>query len=67
MEREWRCKKCKTLLGVERGARLHLLYKQVQYVIDGTNYNVIAVCRDCSTVNERSRSRESPQPVAVHG
>jgi hypothetical protein len=32
MEREWRCKKCNTHLGVERGARLHLRYKEAQYV-----------------------------------
>ena len=32
MEREWSCKKCDTLLGVECGARLHLRYKESQYV-----------------------------------
>lgn len=67
MEADWRCKKCKTLLGVERGARLHLRYKQAQYVVDGDDYNVIAVCRNCSTVNERNGSEEPPQPVAANG
>lgn len=65
MEREWRCKKCNTLLGVERGARLHLRYKQAQYVVDGGDYNVIAVCRNCSTVNERSETQKPPQSVAA--
>ena len=65
MEREWRCKKCETLLGVERGARLHLRYKQAQYVVDGGDYNVIAVCRNCSTVNERNGAQKPPQPVAA--
>jgi hypothetical protein len=32
MEREWRCSKCDTLHDVERGARLHLRYRQAQYV-----------------------------------
>jgi len=67
MEREWRCKKCDTLLGVERGARLHLRYKQAQYVVDGDDYNVIAVCRNCSDVNERGGTQEPPRPVAASG
>lgn len=65
MEREWRCRKCGTLLGVERGTRLHLRYKQAQYVVDGGDYSVIAVCRNCATINERSGTRKPPQPVAA--
>ncbi len=57
MEKEWRCRECDTLLGVECGDRLHLRYKQAQYVVDGGDYDVLAVCRSCSTVNERSRER----------
>ena len=55
MEKEWRCKECDTLLGVERGARLYLRYKQAQYIVDG-DYAVLAVCRNCTTVNERSKT-----------
>lgn len=62
MEKEWRCKECDTLLGVERGARLYLRYKQAQYIVDG-DYAVLAVCRNCSTVNERTRSEDSPRPA----
>lgn len=53
MERDWRCQKCNTLLGVGREARLHLRYKEAQYIVDGGDYNVTAVCRGCSAVNER--------------
>lgn len=67
MEREWRCAKCETLLGVERGPRLHLRYKDAQYVVDGDDYTVIAVCRNCSTVNERSGHVEPPRSVAARG
>jgi len=67
VEKEWRCKECDTLLGVERGARLHLRYKQAQYVVDGGDYSVIAVCRNCSTVNERNGTQGPPQPVAASG
>jgi len=66
-EREWRCRECDTLLGIERGSRLYLRYKQAQYIVDGRDYNVIAVCRNCSAVNERSETQEPPQPVAVRG
>lgn len=67
MEKEWRCKECDTLLGVECGARLHLRYKQAQYVVDGGAYNVIAVCRNCSTANEWNGSPGPPLPVGVRG
>lgn len=64
MERDWRCGKCNTRLGTERGSRLHLRYKQAQYIVDG-DYTVIAVCRNCSSVNERSGTKNPPQPVAA--
>lgn len=63
MEREWRCRKCRTLLGVECGRRLHLRYKQAQYLVDGDDYCVVAVCRNCTTVNERSGKRKPMQSV----
>jgi hypothetical protein len=61
MEKEWRCRECDTLLGVERSERLHLRYKQAQYVIDGGDFTVLAVCRNCSTVNERNRAEKAPE------
>lgn len=66
MEKEWRCKECDTLIGIELGARLHLRFKQAQYIVDGGDYNVIAVCRNCSTVNERSGSKEHQHYAAVN-
>ncbi len=61
MEKEWRCRECDTLLGVLRSGRLYLRYKQAQYVVDGDDYSVLAVCRNCSTVNERNRSEENQE------
>ena len=46
---EWRCRRCSTLLGVERQGRLHLKYKTAQYVVTGP---VTAICRRCETTNE---------------
>ena len=66
MEKEWRCKECDTLIGIERGARLHLRFKQAQYIVDGCDYNVIAVCRNCSMVNERSGAKESQHHIATN-
>lgn len=65
MEQEWRCIKCETLLGVHHGARLHLCYKRVQYIVDGNEYNVIAVCRNCSTFNEQNWRNGPLQPNAA--
>ena len=59
MEKEWRCSECNSLLGIEKGAHLRLRHKRAQYVVDGGDYSVIAVCRKCSTINERGRSKES--------
>ena len=61
MDHEWRCKECNALLGIARGGRLHLRYKEAQYVVDGEDYSVIAVCRNCSKVNERSRTEGAPE------
>ena len=59
MEGKWKCVACGALLGVEVGDHMNLRHKKAQYVVDGSDYNVIAVCRKCLTVNERSRSRQS--------
>ena len=59
MEREWRCKQCDTLLGVERGAQMLLRYKQAQYV-GGGEYTVTAICRNCSATNDRTGTQEPP-------
>jgi hypothetical protein len=63
VEHEWRCLRCDALLGVRRGTRLHLRYKEAQYIVDGADYVVTAVCRSCFTVNERSETKESVQPI----
>jgi phage FluMu protein Com len=53
-EREWRCRKCRSLLGMERSGRLHLKYKDAQFVVEG---KVMAVCRRCSELNETESHR----------
>ena len=66
MEKKWHCKKCETVLGVEHGTRLDLRYKQAQYIVGGSDYDVIAVCRKCSTVNERIRTAGSSERGTAH-
>lgn len=64
MEREWRCEKCDALLGIARGDRLHLRYKEAQYVVDGEDYTVLAVCRNCSAVNEQGKAENATERAA---
>lgn len=67
MECEWRCKNkaCGALLGIEDSPRIHMRYKQAQWVIEGGDFNVIAVCPRCSTVNERRGHGNRTSPVAA--
>lgn len=60
MEHPWRCLNCRTLLGVERSGRLHLRYKQAQFVVAG---EVLAVCTKCGRVNERTTDRPPGGPA----
>jgi len=53
MEEKWRCTQCGAVLGLQRGHRLHVRHKEAQYVIEGAEYLVTALCRRCSTLNER--------------
>ena len=59
----WYCEKCHTLLGVGRTPRMHLRYKKAQYVVCGSDFDVTATCRNCSTINVRHGGKGSP-PVA---
>ena len=59
-EREWRCKQCETLLGIERGGKLYLKYKKAHFVVQGA---VLAVCRSCSELNEMA----TPSPPVCDG
>lgn len=58
-EREWRCPRCGTLHGVERGGKLHLKYKTAQFVVTGS---VMAVCRRCSELCETVVGAPAPVP-----
>ena len=63
LEGEWRCRKCGTLLATTAGQRIHVSHKGAQFVVGGEQYDVIAVCRTCSTVNEREYRREGTVPT----
>ena len=56
-ERQWRCKRCQTLLGVERGGVLHLKYKKARFAVRGVAQ---AVCRRCGELNVQTTSRCPP-------
>ena len=49
---EWRCARCGTLLGTRCSLGLRLRYKEVEYVVAGKDYSVLAVCRKCARLNE---------------
>ena len=66
MEREWRCRKCNTLLGNDQGTRLDARYKQARYVVTGRDFTVRADCRRCSTRNERSWLAVSSERTHAH-
>jgi len=59
---EWRCKRCNTLLGVERRGRLHLKYKTAQYVVTGP---VTAICRRCEATNETACPRAAAAAITT--
>lgn len=63
METEWRCRQCDTLLGVKQDRRIYLRYKQMQYIIDGGDFQITAVCRNCSSINDHHGGREPPVPI----
>ena len=50
MEREWRCMRCKRLLGLFKGKRLHIRFARGhQYLV---SFPATSVCRGCRTLNE---------------
>ncbi len=52
-EREWRCSRCNTLLGIEQQGAIHLKYKKARFIVRGS---VVAQCRKCAQMNETSTS-----------
>ncbi len=57
IERDWRCRLCGTLLGVERTGKLHLNHKTAQFVVSG---RVMAVCQRCSEISETVVGAQAP-------
>jgi hypothetical protein len=60
--REWRCRRCDTLLGVIRGPWVELRYKTAHFEVRGV---VRARCRRCELPNETTT--EAPAAVAAAG
>lgn len=56
-EKEWRCRQCGTLLGVERQGKMHLKYKTAQFIVTGP---VMGICRRCSEINEIVVASDEP-------
>jgi len=50
MEQEWRCIRCRKLLAVVRGERLHIRFARGHEYLVG--FPVTSVCRNCGTLNE---------------
>lgn len=61
MDREWRCTRCRKLLGVLHDGRLHLRFARGHEYLVG--FPATSVCRGCRTLNELNESR-LPEPVA---
>ena len=61
---EWRCRKCRTLLGEQNGERLYLRFKKFQYVVVGRQDPVIATCGVCGLTDEASQ-RQAANPAGV--
>ena len=49
-ERPWRCRRCERLLGVVRGAELHLRYKEAEHWVSGTCRHVCPRCRTTNVI-----------------
>lgn len=60
MEQKWQCTRCKKLLGIQRGDRLHIRSARGQEYIAALP--ATCVCRGCGTLNERRPSlRNQPE------
>jgi hypothetical protein len=50
MKNDWRCKRCRKLLGVIEGERIHIQFSRGHQYIVGAP--ATSVCRNCQTLNE---------------
>jgi hypothetical protein len=58
--RAWRCQSCRALLGVVRGAELHVKYKEAHYWIDGRCRHA---CRRCGAINTLEALPKDAEPT----
>jgi hypothetical protein len=62
----WRCMNCSGKLGVKDGTCLVVKYKDLQWVVDGSDFNVTILCRHCSTLNVFAGVDRTTTPAAAH-
>jgi hypothetical protein len=62
MEKEWRCARCKKLLGILCDGRLHLRFARGHEYLVG--FPATSVCRGCRTLNELKGS-QIPRPITT--
>lgn len=48
----WRCRRCQTRLGEQRGERLYLRLRKFQYVVVGAQDAIVATCGVCGLTDE---------------
>ncbi len=62
MVRDWRCSKCRKLLAVLRGDRLHIRFARGHEYLVG--FPATSVCRSCRTLNELRDSSSTDTEAA---
>jgi hypothetical protein len=63
---QWLCEKCGALLGIEQEPRLHVRHKELDLIVDGSDYIVTTSCRKCFALNDRRRRQAPPPPRATN-
>ncbi len=65
MDREWRCTRCRKLLGLMEGDRLHIRFARGHEYLVG--FPVTSICRSCRALNELAVPREPcpGQPIQM--
>jgi phage FluMu protein Com len=62
--RDWRCRTCNALLGVEAHGELHIKYRDAQHWITGRCRHA---CRRCGSINTFHVTPSSPAPRPPEG
>jgi len=62
MEGQWRCTRCRKLLGVLEENRIHIRFSRGHEYLVG--FPVTGVCRSCRTLNELRKPQREPEATA---